>query len=244
MAPICIINFNMYQITLSKRLAALAAFVGKGTVADIGTDHAQLPIWLVQNGRASALASDINEGPCQRARINIYKWGLHGKIKVKCCAGLDGIEEFSPDNIVIAGMGGELIESILKASEYPKKSRCRLVLAPQSMQDITRRYLYENGFFIEAENVVYDGGKYYQIISAVYTGVVGEQLLEYEYKLGVLNLKRAAQSPTDTDIGWLKSVASSAKRRIDGRAGACDDSDEQKNDRELLLAIEKILKGK
>ncbi len=243
MAPISL-KTNMQQITLSKRLGAVAAFVGKGTVADIGTDHAQLPIWLVQNGRPGALASDINEGPCQRARINIYKWGLHGKIKVKCCAGLYGIEDYSPDNIVIAGMGGELIEAILKDSEYPKKSRCRLVLAPQSMQDVLRRYLLGNGFSIEAENVVFDGGKYYQIISAVYTGAVGVQLREYEYKLGKLNLERAAKCPTDTDIGWLESVVASAKRRVDGRAGVCDDSNEQKNDMELLLAVENILKGK
>ncbi len=243
MAPICV-DFDMQQITLSKRLAAVAAFVGKGTVADIGTDHAQLPIWLVQNGRPGALASDINEGPCQRARINIYKWGLHGKIKVKCCAGLDGIEDFAPDNIVIAGMGGELIEAILKASDYPKKSRCRLVLAPQSMQDVLRRYLFENSFSIEAENVVLDGGKYYQIISAVYAGDACRELREYEYKLGALNLERAAKRPTDTDIGWLKAVSASAKRRVDGRAGVCDDSMEQKNDTELLLAVEGILKGK
>ena len=241
MAPICV-DFDMQQITLSKRLAAVAELVGKGSVADIGTDHAQLPIWLVQNGRARALASDINEGPCQRARINIYKWGLHGKISVRCCAGLDGIEDFAPDNIVIAGMGGELIESILKASDYPKKSRCRLVLAPQSMQDVLRRYLLENGFLIEAENVVFDGGKYYQIISAVYTGGTHEPLREYEYKLGALNLRRAAKCPTDTDIGWLESVMASAKRRVDGRAGVCDDSVEQKNDMELLLAVEEILK--
>ena len=234
----------MQQITLSKRLAAVASLVGKGTVADIGTDHAQLPIWLVQNGRPGALASDINEGPCQRARINIYKWGLHGKIKVKCCAGLDGIEDYSPDNIVIAGMGGELIEAILKASEYPKTSRCRLVLAPQSMQDVLRRYLLKNGFSIEAENVVFDGGKYYQIISAVYTGDVGVPLREYEYKLGKLNLERAAKCPTDTDIGWLESVCASVKRRTIGRAGVCDDSVEQKNDIELLAAVEGILKGK
>ena len=240
--PICV-NFSMQQITLSKRLAAVASFVGKGTVADIGTDHAQLPIWLVQNGRARALASDINEGPCQRARINIYNWGLHGKIKVKCCAGLDGIEEFSPDNIVIAGMGGEMIASILAASEYPKKSHCRLVLQPQSMQDVLRRYLYENGFDISAETVVFDGGKYYQILCAAYTGLNAPELSEYEYKLGVHNVRRARQNPSETDIGWLSLVKASAERRVSGRRGVCDDAPEQKNDIELLEIIENILKG-
>ncbi len=231
----------MQQITLSKRLLAVASLVGKGTVADIGTDHASLPIWLVQNGHSRALASDINEGPCQRARVNIYTWGLHGKIKVKCCAGLDGIEDFAPDNIVIAGMGGEMITSILAASEYPKNSKCRLVLAPQSMQDVLRGYLFENGFAIDTETVVHDGGKYYQIIGARYTGKASEPMRPYEYKLGRLNLERAKNAPTDTDIGWLRGALLSAKRRVEGRLATCDDTPEQISDREMIAAIENIL---
>ena len=231
----------MHTIKLSERLAAVAAFVGKGTVADIGTDHAQLPIWLVQNGHPKALASDINEGPCQRARVNIYEWGLHSKIKVKCCAGLDGIEEFSPDNIVIAGMGGEMIVSILAASQYPKNSRCRLVLAPQSMQDVLRRYLCDNGFEIIAETVVFDGGKYYQVLSCEYTGSI-TSLSEPEYKLGKLNLERAEKSPSETDINWLKERRKAAERRVTGRAESHDGTPEQARDRELISVINKILK--
>ena len=230
----------MHEIKLSERLAAVASLVGKGTVADIGTDHAQLPIWLVQNGHPRALASDINEGPCQRARVNIYDWGLHGKIKVKCCAGLDGIEDFSPDNIVIAGMGGEMITSILEASGYPKDSHCRLVLAPQSMQDVLRRYLCENGFSILDETVVFDGGKYYQILSAQYTGNV-TLLADFEYKLGRLNLERAKNAPGDVDIEWLKLQKKAAERRVIGRAEAYDDTPEQARDRELVSEINKIL---
>lgn len=231
----------MQQITLSKRLLAVAALVGKGTVADIGTDHAALPIWLVQNGHSRALASDINEGPCQRARVNIYAWGLHGKIKVKCCAGLDGIEDFAPDNIVIAGMGGEMIASILEASDYPKKSGCRLVLAPQSMQDVLRKYLYANGFTVDTETVVADGGKFYQILSAAYTGAVCEDMREYEYKLGRMNLERARVKPTDDDMGWLRATLISARRRVEGRMATQDNSPEQKNDREMIAQIENII---
>ena len=232
----------MHEIKLTERLAAVASLVGKGTVADIGTDHAQLPIWLVQNGHPRALASDINEGPCQRARVNIYEWGLHGKIKVRCCAGLDGIEDFSPDNIVIAGMGGKMIASILAASEYPKESCCKLVLAPQSMQDVLRRYLCENGFSILDETVVLDGGKFYQVLSAKYSGNI-TSLANFEYKLGGLNLERARKSPSDIDIEWLKAQKKAAERRIIGRAESHDDTPEQARDRELVLEINKILGG-
>lgn len=219
----------------------MAEFVGKGSVADIGTDHALLPICLVERGHSRALASDINEGPCQRARTNIYAHGLHSKIKVVCCPGLDAVDEFAPDNIVIAGMGGEMITSILAASEYPKRSHCRLVLQPQSMQDVLRRYLCESGFCIDRETVVFDGGKYYQVIAARHDGEVRE-LCEYEYKLGRLNLARAAKSPAEADIGWLKAQRASAQRRIMGRSETCDDTPEQARDRQLVCEIDKILK--
>lgn len=230
----------MCEIKLSPRLAAAAAYVGKGSVADIGTDHALLPIYLVQKGHPRALASDINEGPCQRARTNIYSYGLHGKISVVCCPGLDAVDSFRPDNIVIAGMGGEMIAKILEDSEYPKVSGCRLVLQPQSMQDVLRTYLCKNGFRIDAETVVCDSGKYYQIIAAKYDGRC-RAMKDCEYKLGALNLERCASAPSAADLGWLKNQCNSAKRRIDGRAANHDSSPEQAADRELVRVIENIL---
>lgn len=230
----------MHKISLSPRLAAVASFVGKGSVADIGTDHAMLPIYLVQSGHPCALASDIKEGPCQRARVNIYEWGLHAKIKVACAPGLDAAEAFRPDNIVIAGMGGEMIASILSASSYPSESRCTLVLQPQSMQDVLRRFLAENGYLVTAESVVADGGKYYQIIVASYDGQKRE-FTDVEYKLGALNIKRCFDAPEEADIGWLKLQLSSAEKRIAGRTMGHDDSSEQQKDRELAALINKLL---
>ena len=230
----------MHKLTLKPRLAAVASFVGRGTVADIGTDHAQLPIYLVQHGHGRALASDINEGPCQRARANIYESGLAGCIKVVCCPGLDAVADFAPDNIVIAGMGGEMIASILEASDYPASSRCRLVLQPQSMQDVLRKYLCRNGFLIDRETVVYDGGKYYQIISARYDGAE-RRFEDFEYKLGKLNLERAAVCPTDDDIAWLEAQKKAAQRRISGRESTQNTSEEQLADRALVAAIDKTL---
>jgi len=231
----------MYEIKLSPRLAAAAKLVGKGSVADIGTDHALLPIHLVQKGHPKALASDIKEGPCQRARTNIYANGLHSKIKVVCCPGLDAVPEFAPDNIVIAGMGGEMIASILAASDYPKESKCKLILQPQSMQDVLRRYLGENGFEITDETVVLDGGKYYQLMAARYSGEA-YSMTDTEYKLGKLNLDRAVKARSDTDIAWLKKQYDAATRRVIGRGEAHDDEPDQKKDREMLAVIEKIIK--
>lgn len=231
----------MHTIKLSPRLAAVAAFVGKGRVADIGTDHAQLPIWLVQNGSPAALASDIKEGPCQRARTNVYAWGLHGKVKVVLAAGLDAVDDFAPENIVIAGMGGEMIASILDASDYPKESGCRLVLQPQSMQDVLRRYLAENGFLITDETVVLDGGKYYQVIAARYDGGV-RSFESYEYKLGRLNIERCRSGLCEVDAKWLALQKSSAERRVLGRADGHEDTEEQKCDRKLIALINELTK--
>lgn len=230
----------MNKFSLKPRLAAVASFVGRGSVADIGTDHAQLPIYLVQHGHSRALASDINEGPCQRARANIYECGLAGRIKVVCCPGLDAVADFAPDNIVIAGMGGEMIASILEASDYPVQSRCRLVMQPQSMQDVLRKYLCRSGFVIERETVVYDSGKYYQVMSAHYDGVVRE-LEQWEYKLGKLNLERAAVSPTAEDKAWLEAQKKAAERRIAGREVSCGTGEDQLADKALVLAIDKTL---
>lgn len=231
----------MQEIKLPRRLEAAAELVGSGSVADIGTDHAHLAIKLIQKGSTKVLASDINEGPCQRARVNVYAWGLKSKITVVCRPGLEKIEEFAPDNIVIAGMGGELIASILAESDYPKKSGCRLVLVPHSMQNKLRKYLSSEGFSIDEERVVFDGGKYYQLLSAHYSGELSA-MSEAEYRLGRLNLIRAAEKKSETDIGWLKSVKESALRRVEGRAATMNDCEEQKNDRDLVKVIDEIIK--
>lgn len=245
MAPICL-NFKMQSIKLSPRLEAAAMMVGKGTVADIGTDHAYLPIKLVQMGHSKALASDIGEGPCQRARVNIYSHGLHGKIKVVCCAGLDAVPDFRPDNIIICGMGGETIRDILAESDYPKESKCRLILGPQSMHSTLRKYLYENCFFIDEEKVVFDGGKFYQLIAAHYDpDLMKYKPYEYELVLGKLNLERALKNPTDDDKMWLKSVLNTAKLRASSRSvggnGVYDNAPEQQLDLKLIEIIENIL---
>lgn len=231
----------MQKIKLSARLEAVASLVGRGSVADIGTDHAKLPVYLVQNGHPKALASDIKEGPCRSARANIYKWGLHGKIEVVCAPGLDAVGDFKPDNIVIAGMGGEMIASILEASDYHIKTKCPLVLQPQSMQDVLRRFLAENGYVITAESVVLDGGKYYQVIAARYDGE-SRRFTDTEYKLGALNLERCRKAPTAADTAWLKLQLEAAKKRVSGREDGHDDSPEQMRDRELISDIEEILK--
>ncbi len=237
-AAFCLTNMTN-KLKLSARLAAAAKMCRDGSLADIGTDHALLPISLVLAGHPRAAACDIREGPCERARENVARFGLNDCIEVFCRPGLEDIESFAPDNIFICGMGGEMISSILAASEYPKASKCRLILQPQSMQEVLRAYLSSNGFSIIDEQLVLDAGKYYQLICAEYTGESFE-LSPVEQRLGRINLERTKASLSDIDKGWLGHVLASAERRVEGRKNAAE-TVEKGSDEELISMIRAIL---
>mgnify|MGYP003301554816 CR=1 FL=1 len=111
----------MKKTKLDARLLAVASLVREGAyLADVGTDHAYLPIVLVLEGVSKkAVASDINEGPYLRALSNVRAHSLSDKITALCTPGLDGIEKYAPTDILICGMGGELIFRIIKALHQP-----------------------------------------------------------------------------------------------------------------------------
>ncbi len=153
----------MTSIKLSKRLQMVADFVSEGTVAaDIGTDHAYVPIYLVGNKHhPSALAMDVKEGPLKRARENIKKYHLEDKISVRLSHGLSALCENEAESILIAGMGGPLMASILTEGRHLLPQVKELILQPQSELFAFRKYLQEHGFFIEKEDMVCEDGKYY-----------------------------------------------------------------------------------
>ncbi len=159
------------EFKLNKRLKCASSFVEKGArVADIGCDHAYLPIYLIKENMAKeVIACDINEGPCDTARENIRQNGLDGVIKVKRTDGLKGLEEFAPDNIVICGMGGDLIYRIVSESEYTREKRPLLILQPMTKVSELRSSILESGYNIEKEALVYDD-RLYEIIVCRYDG--------------------------------------------------------------------------
>lgn len=157
---------------MTPRLLTAASMVRKGAVvADVGTDHAYLPVYLVSAGiAAKAVASDINAGPLSRAEANICKFGLSSQIATRLTPGLTGIEEFAPTDILICGMGGELIASILEAAEFVKNGNIRLILQPMTSSRELRLWLAANGFSIEEERFAKEKEKLYVVIAASYTG--------------------------------------------------------------------------
>ncbi len=154
---------------LSERLAAVAALITKGnSIADIGTDHGYIPIYMAMSGSTDkAIAMDVNEGPLLRARDNINKYKVEKLVTTRLSDGLNRLKPYEAESIVIAGMGGLLIEKILKANTATAHSARELILSPHSDSDVVRHYLITNNWQIDAETMVYDEGKYYTVLRAV-----------------------------------------------------------------------------
>lgn len=157
----------MRHLELSPRLRLLAGWVRPGArIADVGTDHAYLPVWLTLHGRvASAIASDLREGPLARARETGKNCGAAG-IDFRLCDGLSGIRPDEADTIVIAGMGGENIAAILAAAPWTADGAHTLLLQPQTRAEDLRRFLSEHGFRIVREALVRDRGILYPCMEA------------------------------------------------------------------------------
>lgn len=174
---------------MTPRLLAASKFVKPGSrVADIGTDHAYIPIWLVKNGISThAIAMDINEGPILRARENICKFGLESQIETRLSDGLDSLKSGEADTVVIAGMGGILINRILENAKRLYPTIRHYILQPMTAIEETRKYLEKNGFYIEDECLAKEDDKIYNILSVVRGDMeiskeihyyIGEKLIE------------------------------------------------------------------
>ena len=154
-----------FEMILSKRLGSVASYVAKGnTAADIGCDHAFVPVSLVRDGICPrAIAADVREGPLMRAEEHIRAAGLSHRIQTRLSDGLDGILPGEAQSIIISGMGGMLLIRILSRGEAAAKAADELILSPQSDLYAVRRYLVQNGYTIKEESVVREDGKYYFI---------------------------------------------------------------------------------
>ena len=137
-------------------------------LADIGTDHGFVPIWLVRNGVIpSAVAMDVNRGQLERAREHIAQAGLEGYIRTRLSDGLAGLHKGEADSILIAGMGGALTLRILEKDPPQSLGAVELILQPQSEISKVREYLCRSGWKIDAEDMVLEDGKYYPMMHCV-----------------------------------------------------------------------------
>lgn len=151
---------------LSKRLQAVAGLVTPGLkLADIGTDHAYIPIRLVQEDIIpAAIAMDVNQGPLERAEKNIREHKLEGRIQTRLSNGFASLKSGEADTAVIAGMGGGLTIRILEEGMSVVRTLKECILQPQSEIDKVRAFLLEEGFLFIREDMVEEDGKYYPMM--------------------------------------------------------------------------------
>ena len=157
---------------LDNRLKLCADFVRKGAkLADIGTDHAYLPVWLCRIGRCpSAVAADINPEPLKRGQSTIIESGMSGRIETRLSDGLKEIKSDEADDIVIAGMGGELIAKILSECSFAADSSKHFILQPMTKSEVLIAWLCENGFKILKQDCCVASGKCYTVLLVKYSG--------------------------------------------------------------------------
>ena len=223
----------MREGALDKRLYSAAQFVRQDAVfADIGTDHAYLPIFLLREGRIRrAFCSDVNEGPLNKAKENAIDSGIVSGIEFYLT---DGAAELSGKGITdfaICGMGGELIAHIIDCEEMPIGTR--FILNPMTKQEELRSYLCTHGYEIIDDDTVFSDKKYYQIIYAEKTGKPQSLPDRITQKFGKYNLEKR----TDVFCRYLEKTLRELKYAQSARAAAGLASP----DDALILEIEEFL---
>lgn len=218
------------MINLDNRLMQCAEFVsGKCCAVDVGTDHAYLAVHLISSGICKkVIACDLREGPLQSAKEHICAEGLENKIKTVLSDGLDNISPNGVSDIIIAGMGGELIAKIISRAEWIKENKVNLILQPMTKASSLRKYLFDNGFLIKCEKAVKSEPFIYSVINAqcsevsatyedyeIYTGG-----LDFRNELDREYLKIQANKLITAGQGMLKSenknfyITHSSKEKI------------------------------
>ena len=167
---------------ITPRLKCIIDHTNGTRIADIGTDHAYIPIHLIQNDIAEyVIAGDVRQGPVDIARANVEKNGLSDKIEVRLGSGLSILKKGEVDTVIIAGMGGQLISEIIDA-DIEIARECNLILQPMNAQYELRKYLISNNFKITDEDIAVEGFKVYNVMN-VQNGAQDKFENDFEYQI-------------------------------------------------------------
>ena len=215
---------------LSKRLSSIVDLIEKDKiVADIGTDHGYIPIYLIKNNICKyVIASDINKGPIEILKKNIKEHNILRGIEIRLGSGFETLNENEVNVAIIAGMGGNLIADIIDNSYNIAKSLDYMILQPAQHQEVLRKYLYNKGFEIIQEDIVYDAEKYYHTMK-VSIGSDIPYKKEVEYYIG-----RKYREKTNDFKGYVKNKIDSIEKIIKFT--------EKANDKERYNYLKNLLK--
>lgn len=224
--------------TLDARLSAAAAFVRpKAVFADVGTDHAYLPLYLLSVGRITrAYVTDIHPGPLARAQANAAACGLLDRIEAVLCDGLTGLSGRGLQDIAICGMGGEMIVHILEEAPFVRDPAVRLILQPMTRSAVLRRYLAENGYVWDGETLCTAAGRVYTCFAVHYVGVP-HTLPLLETEIG------RPQTRTETEkalfVTYISKKVDACQKRLKGLR-CTGDADAAREEEALLAALLQI----
>ena len=222
---------------LTPRLLKIAELIQPcNCMADIGTDHAYLPVYLCMTNKCkSAIASDIRKGPIQRAASTVSKYNCTDAIETRLGSGVSTITPNEAEAVVIAGMGGLIIAQILKEGFEVASSAKQIILQPMTAVDELREYLSLAGFDIIGEYLAKEDTKIYNILSVKYSGVP-YSLSAAEVYLG----KDIQQDNPELFPEYLKKKKKKLTNMISGLEMAIGSENAAKLDetRSLLSAIE------
>ena len=204
----------MKEINISPRLLSAADFVRQDAIlADIGTDHAYLPLFLLRAGRiVRAFCSDINEGPLDSARAHVGAAGYLDRVEFTLADGADALAGKGITDYTICGMGGELIADIIDRADEMRDPAVRLILQPMTRRGVLVSYLYRNGFEVLEEAYSKDAGKHYVTLLVAYSGICRD-VSELEAEFG-----RADTSARNSEakLGYLKAKLGVFEKRRNG----------------------------
>lgn len=205
-------------------------------LADIGSDHGYLPIYLCESGKIkSAIATDINTGPVKNAEDNIAAHGLEKRISTRLCDGMAGLSSGEFDTVSICGMGGELIFRIINNS-LVKSCRPKLIIQPMSsIEDMSYLFARE-GFQILDDLWIKDGGHIYRIMCAEYTGKPYE-ITPLDAYVGSINLSRRDEAT----LLYVEKLKRQTEYKIKAKTEGGNHNIEEET--VLLGMINKYLKG-
>ncbi len=229
------------NIKLTPRLQCLADLVPLGArLADIGTDHAYLPIYLLQTKRIQqAVASDLREGPLASAERNVDAAGLGAQLSLRLGAGLEQVQPQECDTITMAGMGGETIAAILQAAAWTAQGNHELLLQPMTMLPTLRKFLLENGYAIAQEVVCREGARQY-LIMRVRGGAMRSSRL-------ISRAEAAFSAALLQDAGaksYLEALLQKEQRALQGmRLAGTQDAAQTKEQEQVIEHIQAALEG-
>ncbi|SEQ18290.1 tRNA (adenine22-N1)-methyltransferase [Virgibacillus subterraneus] len=232
-------------IKLSERLSTVATFITEGAVfADIGSDHAYLPCYVcLYDSKAHAIAGEVKEGPFKSAIETVNKYDLSSRVQVRLGDGLHVIQDREVNLLVVAGMGGTLIRSILEEGKDRLCGVQRIIAQPNVNERNVRKWLYENNYTITCEEILEENGHIYEIIVADRNAARSPykmDLLQKQLLFGPLLLEHK----TETFIKKWKNELSKRIRVIDEMKKAREQNQNKISEFEKELSwVQEVLKN-